>query len=277
VLGRSILKIGILTPSVIAGPPETFRKQVEARCIVGVERKGKALALHLHGNSTIPPAYLLVRLGMTGQIVVAPRAAPLLPHTHVRMALDEGADELRYCDSRRFGRLRCCSRKELSNIFGSLGADALQITEEQFRQSLYGRRGAIKGLLMNQAIISGLGNIYADEALFKAQIHPETPAGEITNSAARKLLNAIKTVLRRAVDLQGTSFRDYIDIEGRPGNFRARLCVYQRTGKPCLRCGTSIRRILVCGRSSHFCPRCQRRLRVFVPRGVAARGRGRSH
>jgi formamidopyrimidine-DNA glycosylase len=258
-LRRRITKVNVLTPWVIGGTPEAFRAQIEARRIVGLERKGKVLILHLGANSARPAVRLVVRLGMTGQIVVAPSDAPLLSHTHVRMALDGGRDELRYRDIRRFGSLRCCSREELSILLRSLGPDALEIHEAQFRQTLRGRRGAIKGLLLNQAFIAGLGNIYADEALFDARIHPETPAGRITNLKARRLLQSIRKVLRRAVELQGTSFRDYIDIEGRPGNFLSRLRVYHRTGEPCLRCGTPLRRITVCGRSSHFCPRCQPR------------------
>jgi formamidopyrimidine-DNA glycosylase len=260
-LRRTITKVEVLTSWVIAGTPEAFRRQTEASTIVGLDRKGKVLVLHLGPNGATPAVHLVVRLGMTGQMVVARRDAPLLTHTHVRMTLDGGPYELRYRDIRRFGRLRCCSAEELSKILGSLGPDALEIDEAQFRQSLRGRRGAIKGLLLNQAIIAGLGNIYADEALFDARIHPETPAGRITASKARILLQAIRKVLRRAVELQGTSFRDYIDIEGRPGNFLPRLRVYHRTGERCLRCGTPIRRITLCGRSSHFCPHCQPRTR----------------
>ena len=265
-LGRSIMQIQVLTPGVITGPPKIFCRQVEARTIVGLERKGKVLALSLGAKADSPSVYLLIRLGMTGQIVVSPRDAPLLPHTHVRMTLDDGCDELRYRDSRRFGRLRYCTREELTGIFRSLGPDALRITEEQFRQCLRGRHGTIKGLLLNQSVISGLGNIYADEALFKARIHPQTPAGRIAGRRALHLLRSIREVLRHAVELQGTSFRDYIDIEGRPGNFRQRLCVYQRKNEPCSRCETAIRCIRVSGRSSHFCPRCQR-----GPRSLASR------
>jgi formamidopyrimidine-DNA glycosylase len=256
-LRRRITKVDVLTPSVIAGTPEAFRTQIEARRIVGLERKGKILVLHLSSNSRAPAVHLVIRLGMTGQIVAVRSDAPLVTHTHVRMTLDGGADELRYRDVRRFGTLRWCSTKGLSTLLGSLGPDALKIHAAQFRQALRGRRGAIKGLLLNQAIIAGIGNIYADEALFDARMHPETTAGRITAVKARGLLQSIRKVLRRAVELQGTSFRDYIDIEGRPGNFLPRLQVYHRTGEPCLRCGSPIRRITVGGRSSHFCPRCQ--------------------
>lgn len=257
VLSRRITKVEILNPAVIAGSPDAFCNQIEGRSITGLARKGKAIALCLAARNVRTPVYLVIRLGMTGQVVVTHHDARRLPHTHVRMTLDRGPDELRYRDIRRFGRLRCCTSEELARVFRSMGPDALDISKEQFQRSLRGRRGSIKGLLLNQRIIAGLGNIYADEALFKARIHPQVPAGNIPKTTAHKLLESIRAVLRTAVQLQGTSFRDYTDIEGRPGNFRQRLCAYQRTGEPCTRCRTSICRIVVCGRSSHFCPRCQ--------------------
>ena len=122
-------------------------------------------------------------------------------------------------------------------------------------------RGAIKGWLLNQQGVSGLGNIYADEALFEARIHPLAQPEHVSPAAARRLYRAVKKVLKRAVNLQGTTFRDYIDIEGRPGNFLQRLRVYQKTRQPCPRCHRPIRRIVIAGRSSHYCPRCQRRPR----------------
>ncbi|HKV41844.1 MAG TPA: DNA-formamidopyrimidine glycosylase family protein, partial [Blastocatellia bacterium] len=200
---------------------------------------------------------LVMRLGMTGQFTLTPRSEPLLPHTHVRIILEEGREELRYRDPRRFGTLRCCTAADLDEILARLGPDALKITLEQFRSALRGRQGAIKGWLLNQRMVAGLGNIYADEALFDSQIHPQTPAGALPSRASRALYSAAVNVLRRAVRLQGTSFRDYIDVYGNPGNFGARLSAYGRADQPCPRCGKPIRRITVCGRSSHFCPHCQ--------------------
>ena len=263
-LGRRIAAAEVLNPFVILGSHEAFSRAVTGRSIRALERKGKALAIQLAGRRSDAPLFLLLRLGMTGQFTLAPRDAPLEPHTHVRLGLDDGAEELRYRDVRRFGRLRCCSPAELAAIFGRLGPDARLITEEQFLAALRDRRGAIKSWLMNQAALSGLGNIYADEALFVARVHPLTPAGRLNPAAARRLHKAIQKVLDRAVNLQGTSFRDYIDVEGRPGSFLPRLRVYQRTGLSCRHCQTPIRRLIIAGRSSHFCPRCQPR-----PRRVA--------
>ncbi len=264
VLGRRVTAVEVRHPQILVGSPETFARAVGGCSIVGVKRKGKALAIELTAPNSEPPHYLLLRLGMTGQFVVAPRQAPLLPHTHLRLVLEEGAEELRYRDTRRFGRVRCLERAELDEVFRRLGPDAEEISEEEFLGALRGRHGAIKTWLMNQQLISGLGNIYADEALFVARIHPLARAGRLSPPAARRLLGAVKKILARAVALQGTSFRDYIDIEGRPGNFLPRLRVYQRTGQPCRRCRQAIQRIVVGGRSSHYCPRCQPRPRLVA-------------
>lgn len=264
VLRRRVTAVEVRNPAVVTGTLEEFARGVKGRSIEGVERKGKALAIELRAANGESPRYLLIRLGMTGQFTVMRRDAPLEPHTHLRLLLDRGNEELRYRDIRRFGRLGCLTRRELDAVFARLGPDAREITEERFRGALRGRRGALKSWLMNQQLIAGLGNIYADEALFLARLHPRAQAGRLSPGAARRLLRAVKKILDRAVELQGTSFRDYIDIEGRPGNFLPRLRVYQRAAKPCRRCGSLIRRIVVAGRSSHFCPHCQPR-----PRHVA--------
>jgi formamidopyrimidine-DNA glycosylase len=259
VLGRRVTAVEVLHPQVIAGSADDFAAGVSGRSIARLRRKGKALAIELEGGNGEAPRFLLVRLGMTGQVLVAPQNAPLEAHTHLRMALEGGTQEIRYRDVRRFGRLRCCTRDELETILDRLGPDAREISEKEFFRAMQERRGAVKGWLLNQQMLAGLGNIYADEVLFEAGIHPLAQPGRLSRDAARRLHRAVKKVLKRAVELQGTSFRDYIDIEGRPGNFSPRLRVYQRTGEPCHRCRRPIRRLVIGGRSSHFCPHCQRR------------------
>lgn len=261
VLGRRVSSVEVLNPLVIVGQREEFTRVVTGRSIHTVRRKGKALAIELGAKNGEAPRFLLIRLGMTGQLTVEPREAALKPHTHVRMAFGEGSEELRFRDVRRFGRLRCCTAEELEQVFSRLGPDASEISEKEFLDAMKGRRGAIKSWLMNQQLLSGLGNIYADEALFRARIHPLAKPGSLPLGVARRLHRAVKKVLERAVARQGTSFRDYIDIEGRPGNYLESLRVYQRTGRPCRRCRTPIRRLVIAGRSSHFCPRCQPRPR----------------
>ena len=258
-LGRRILAVEVRHSGVIVGSPVEFAAEIEGRAIVSIRRKGKALALELAAENA-PPRYLIVRLGMTGQFTVSPRQAPLPPHTHVLLALGE-QDELRFRDVRRFGRLRSCTREQMEALFARLGPDAQQVTEAHFLSAMRARRGAIKSWLMNQQLLAGLGNIYADESLFVAGIHPLAQPGRVSTLKARRLFRAVRKVLDRAVKLQGTSFRDYVDIEGRPGNYEPRLRVYQRSGEACRRCGRLIRRIVIAGRSSHFCPRCQPRPR----------------
>lgn len=262
-VGRRVMGVEVRHPGIIIGPVETL----VSRSVVAVHRKGKVLALELDAGSGEEPCYLMVRLGMTGQLTVRPREAAIEPHTHVRLVLDDGREELRYRDVRRFGRLRSCTRAELESVLGRLGPDAQQITEKEFLQAMRGRHGAMKSWLMNQQALAGLGNIYADEALFEARIHPLAQPGRVSLQSAHNLFRAVQRVLRRAVERQGTSFRDYIDLEGRPGGYLMRLKVYQRTGQGCRRCQTRIRRIVIAGRSSHFCPRCQPR-----PRHVAKMG-----
>ena len=258
-LGRRVVQVEVDHPGVIVGEPAEFAEQIEGRSIAGFHRKGKVLAAELAGAHGSAPLYLVMRLGMTGQVTIQPCEAPIEPHTHVRMRFEGEEAELRFRDVRRFGRLRCCTREELDALLRSLGPDARQVTEKEFSRAMRGRRGAIKSWLMNQQMLAGLGNIYADEALFEARIHPLGQPERLSHAAAHRLYKAVQKILKNAIDLQGTSFRDYINIEGRPGNYRQRLRVYQKTGMPCPRCRSAIRRMVIAGRSSHFCPRCQRR------------------
>jgi formamidopyrimidine-DNA glycosylase len=260
-LGRRLAEVVVRHAGIIVGAPEDFAARLEGRRIAAVRRKGKVVAAELDAGDGRAPEFLIIRLGMTGQLTVQPASAPLEPHTHVLMPLDDGKEEIRYTDARRFGNLRALTREEMQALFASLGPDAQHAGEAQFLRSMRGRRGALKSWLMNQQALAGLGNIYADEALFESRLHPLAQPGRLKVEQAQRLLRAVRHVLARAVRAQGTSFRDYVDIEGRPGRFAMRLKVYQRTGEPCRRCRTPIRRIVIAGRSSHFCPQCQPRPR----------------
>ena len=273
-LGRRISSVEVRHWGVVASAAEGFIPALEGKRIAAVSRKGKAIAVELTGGAGASPGFLLVRLGMTGQLTVTQRTAPVEPHTHVFMILDDGREEVRFRDARRFGRLRALTSAELEKVFGTLGPDAQRVSEEQFLAAMRGRKGAIKSWLMNQNVVAGLGNIYADEALYEARIHPLAQPGRVSSAKAHQLFLAVRKVLSRAVRLGGTTFSDYLDIEGRPGAFLSKLKVYQRTGEPCHRCGQSIRRIIIAGRSSHFCPRCQPRPHAVAkmrgPRNSAA-------
>lgn len=261
VLDEKISSVMVLHPQVIRGDVARFCREIEGRRVARLCRKGKTLAIELHSGDARAHGHLIIRLGMTGQLVVAGAGVPVPVHTHVRMILGDGRQELRFRDPRRFGMLRWCTRGEAEAVLNSLGPDALEISEVEFNGAIQGRHGAVKAWLLNQRMLAGLGNIYADEALFEAGIHPQTPAGRIPRIQRRLLYRSIRKVLRRAVRLQGTSFRDYVDVDGNPGNFEPQLRAYRRTGLPCRRCGARIQRLTISGRSSHFCPACQPRPR----------------
>ena len=203
-----------------------------------------------------PAAQWIVHLGMTGRLLVTTPDAPVAPHTHARVSLLSGR-ELRFVDPRRFGRLEF---RDLSRSAGfrAPGADPLNVTTEEFARLFHGRRLAIKAALLNQKILSGVGNIYADESLFRAGIRPRWMAGKLSRAELEGLRLALGEVLRDAIRLGGSSVSDYVDAEGGRGFFQLEHCVYQRTGLPCLRCQTPIRRLVLAGRGTHYCPQCQR-------------------
>ena len=229
-----------------------------------VQRFGKFIGLRLApraaGNGDRSGQWLLVHLGMTGQFVVCRPESPDRPHTHVWLALDD-ARELRYTDARRFGRMCVLRAEEMPAFLARLGSEPLEVTLEAFHAAL-ARRAMIKALLLDQRVFRGLGNIYTDESLWRARVHPRRLAQRLSERERRELYRAIRKVLAAAVRLGGSSISDYVDSEGNRGMFQLRHNVYDREGKPCRRCHAKIRRIIVAGRSSYFCPRCQ-----HAPRG----------
>jgi formamidopyrimidine-DNA glycosylase len=222
--------------------------------VEAVERCGKAIVVHC--ESARGAIDLAVHLGMTGQLLWSARAADAsAPHQHARWELTNGA-QLRLIDPRRFGFVFV---GEPSSVRASLsiGPDALTISPEELSLALRGRHAAIKALLLNQSIVAGLGNIYVDELLFLARVHPLT-TGERAIRRAHEIVAAARRVLAQAIRARGTTLRDYRRPDGSRGEFQVRLRVYGREGKPCLRCRTHIRKIVVGQRGTHFCPRCQR-------------------
>jgi formamidopyrimidine-DNA glycosylase len=193
---------------------------------------------------------------MTGRLLVTTPDAPLAPHTHARLSLN-GGRELRFVDPRRFGRLEY---RELSRGAGfrAAGVDPLTVTAEQFTRLFHGRRLSIKAALLNQKLLSGVGNIYADESLFHAGIRPSRRCEKLTRAELERLRLALGEVLESAIRLGGSSVSDYVDADGERGFFQLEHCVYRRTGLPCRRCQHPIRRIVLAGRGTHYCPQCQR-------------------
>ena len=229
------------------GDPDHLSARLQGRRIGAVKRYGKFIAISLKEGG-----YLLVHLGMTGRLLLS---GPAGKHTHAIFTFDRGV--LLFDDSRQFGCIQFS--EEFPQRVARLGPEPLEVSFDTFASALKRRKTRIKPLLLNQAFLRGLGNIYADEALFRAGIHPLAMACRLRADRARKLHGAIVEVLNEAIEAGGSSVSDYVDAEGRQGFFQFSHRVYQRTGEPCVACGAPIRRILVAQRSSHFCPSCQRR------------------
>jgi formamidopyrimidine-DNA glycosylase len=238
-------------------PPVEQAAGLEGRVILGVRRVGKHIVCDLGDpGSNISTAQWIVHLGMTGRLLVTTPDGPVAPHTHARLTLASGR-EMRFVDPRRFGRLEFRALAS-ANAFTGPGSEPTTITPEDFAQLFRGRKLAIKAALLNQTLLHGVGNIYADESLFRAGIRPRRMAGRIKRAELARLHTALQEVLQHAIALGGSSVSDYVDANGVRGFFQLEHRVYLRTGQPCLVCGTPIQRILLAGRGTHFCPVCQR-------------------
>jgi len=227
--------------------------RLRGRSFRRIERRGKYLLFVLDDRQC-----LLLHLGMSGSLEIRRARDPVVRHDHVRVRLD-GRRVLVFNDPRRFGLLRVGNRRELHEL-DRVGLDPLDDdwSAEQLRRLARGRRRPIKNVLMDQRLLAGIGNIYANEILYQAGIRPTRRAGSLRRRELEALATATVTVLGRAVDLGGSSISDYVDGEGQPGNFQLHFAVYDRYRQPCQQCATPIRRIVLGGRSTFYCPRCQR-------------------
>jgi formamidopyrimidine-DNA glycosylase len=255
--GLTITCVHLCLPKIIRTPgPEEFKKIITNKKILRVDRRGKYLLLGLSGGYT-----LAVHLRMTGRLVYAAGDVPPTKHTHIILQLDNG-HKLIFTDMRQFGGMWLVPTAALDSLSGykDLGVEPLDecFTRDFFRKELCRRRTRIKSLLLNQTFIAGLGNIYADEVLHRAGINPERQAETLRPREIKRLHQAIIDVLMEAIDNRGTTVRDYIDGNGLAGSYQELLRVYQREGKPCLHCGQVITRKKVGGRSSYYCPACQK-------------------
>jgi len=229
------------------GDPDRMAARLQGRKIAAVKRYGKFIVVSLQGGG-----FLTIHLGMTGRLLLGGETGK---HTHAILTLDRGL--LLYDDSRQFGCLEFS--EEFPRRVARLGPEPLEISFDDFAAALKRHKTRIKSLLLNQAFVRGIGNIYADEALFRAGIHPLAMARRLRRDRARRLYDGIRAVLSEAIAAGGSSISDYVDAQGRKGFFQFSHRVYQRTGEPCVTCKTPIRRVLVSQRSSHFCPNCQKR------------------
>lgn len=229
-------------------------KMLEGARIKLVRRVGKHIVADLEEETGDPRGQWIIHLGMTGSTLVVDPAADLAKHTHLIARLSSGK-EIRFIDPRMFGKLAVTPTTKL---FAAPGLEPLQVSFEDFQRLFRGRNTPIKSALLNQKLLSGVGNIYADESLYRAGIRPRRKAKSLTRAELTRLHEKLGEVLREAVELGGSSVNDYVDSEGNEGFFQLRHNVYQRTGKPCLVCKTPIKRFVIGGRSSHYCPECQK-------------------
>jgi formamidopyrimidine-DNA glycosylase len=262
VVGRRIQAVEVYEPrSVRRHPtgPADFAAVLADRRVTGSRRRGKYLWLPLDDEDA-----LVAHLGMSGQLLVQPAAAPPDRHVRVRMSLSDG-NELRFCDQRTFGGLLVSAHGAvLPAEIAHIGRDPLDpdFDDEAFRLALRRRRTGVKRALLDQGLVSGIGNIYADEALWRARLHYARPTETLRRPEVDLLLAAVRQVLREALGQGGTSFDSlYVDVNGQSGYFDRSLDVYGRGGEPCHRCGTPLRRDPFMNRSSYTCPRCQPRPR----------------
>ncbi len=254
--GRQIKTGKVLCPSMLWKNPAVFLRKIRRQVITDLQRKGKYILCHLSSGDL-----LVIHLGMSGRLYCAEHQTPLAKHTHLILFLADSTQELRFEDPRRFGKVLLLGARDKSTCpqLESLGPDPLQISSQEFCQALASRKREIKALLLDQHFLCGIGNIYSDEALFLSRLHPRQPAHRIPRPQAKRLHQAIRQVLTRAIRAGGSSIRDYVDGLRRPGQFQLQYNVYGRTGEPCRKedCCAAILRITAGGRSAHFCPRCQ--------------------
>ena len=255
ILGKNIKSIFSDSSRVFSG--RDFSKELVRGKIVDVKRRGKYIIIDLSNNRAI-----LIHLGMTGNLFYLKKEVPKEKHDHLILRFSDNS-QLKYNDPRKFGKIKRIILPKLENLpaISQLGPEPLKISLKDFANIFQKRKGRIKTSLLNQKILAGLGNIYSDEALFDAKIHPLTKIDALNQNKLKTLHSSIKGILKKAIQAGGTSVDNYLNVDGEKGFFQFKLKVYGREGKPCPRCGAKIRRIKINQRSSHYCPRCQKQTR----------------
>jgi formamidopyrimidine-DNA glycosylase len=234
-------------------PADTFGALLAGAAVTGWQRRAKWIVLPLSNAH-----FFVAHLRMTGRFAVLDRHEPDDPQQRVAFGLTDGR-EVRFIDQRKFGRIRVLDRAGLAMLDGAHGPEPFDaaLTDERWYDTLHHTSRAIKAVLLDQSVIAGIGNIYADEALYGAQLHPLTPADRVSAAQSASLLATIRAVLQQAIDNRGSTLRDYRDSYGAKGTQQDHFRAYGRTALPCGRCGTPIEKITVGQRGTHFCPYCQ--------------------
>ncbi|NIM59137.1 MAG: bifunctional DNA-formamidopyrimidine glycosylase/DNA-(apurinic or apyrimidinic site) lyase [Candidatus Aminicenantes bacterium] len=254
-IGLEISSVKIIYPPVLRKKKPSLIHDLKGRKVVGLRRRGKMLLIDLERNLS-----LLIHLKMTGQLLFYPREEPLDKHTHFVLFFKDENNELRFRDVRKFGFISCLRTFNAScaDELENLGPEPLEINFPHFKKLFQSRKARLKSLLLNQNFIAGIGNIYADEILFRAKLHPLIPASYLGNEKLKRLLKAMRDVLRKAIIHKGSSIRSFMNDEGKGGEFQEYHQVYGREQLSCFICGEKIRRLRLGGRSSFFCPGCQK-------------------
>lgn len=245
IVGRRILNAEFGQLRVLRGLPQDTALALAGQRVEAVERYGKFITIRLERG------VLVVHLGMTGKLLID---AERTKWTHAIFTLDKGV--MSFDDPRQFGRIEY--GEQLPARVTALGPEPLEVSLEEFARRLKLRRSPVKAVLLNQAVVRGVGNIYADEALFRAGVHPKRVAAALRADRVAKVYHAMQEVLAEAIESRGSSVSNYVDAEGRKGSFQNSHRVYQRTGEPCVNCGGPVQRIVLAQRGTHYCPKCQR-------------------
>jgi formamidopyrimidine-DNA glycosylase len=256
-LGRRIARVQLKRTDILTPPDIDLPARLHRRTIMEIHRRGKRIVFTLDTGERF-----YIHLGMSGRLATHSPTDPSAAHTHLVIKLatpggePRGRWELRFVDPRRFGGIWWLGKEEAADQ--NMGPEPLSTCPQQLARRLSHTTRAIKNALLDQTVLAGLGNIYVDESLHVAGIHPLTPANKLSVEQIARLSRAIKSTLRRALRYRGSTLRDYRDADGRAGDFQKRHRVYDREGKPCGQCRSAIERIVLGGRSTHFCPVCQR-------------------
>jgi formamidopyrimidine-DNA glycosylase len=254
IVGKKIKDVKVIFPGIVKQDSRNFKMNVDKSQIIRVRRRGKYILFDLSNKKTI-----LAHLGMTGSFLLLRPSTPLNKHEHLILKFYKTQKELRYRDQRKFGKIKSFSTSKEENIsdLKKLGPESLNISSSGFVTLFRKRKGRIKSALLNQQILAGLGNIYADESLFEAQIHPLQKADKLSLKELKRLHQGIQKILKKAIKAGGSSLENYHNVEGEIGSFQLQHKVYGREGLPCKKCRSKIKRIKISQRSSYFCPRCQ--------------------
>ena len=252
--GRKIARVELGRRQVLKTPPQKIARVLEGATIEAVERWGKNIVLRASNGG---PLWWVIHLGMSGRLTVDLASRQRRAHTHGVFTLDPGREELRYTDARMFGRIEVS--REMPVRLKMLGPDPLEVSEEDFVVRLRSRRARLKALLLDQRFLRGVGNIYADESLFRAGIHPKALGSRISRARAGLLYRTLQEVLTQAIESRGSSVRDYVDGRGEAARFQFEHRVYGRAGEICPQCGKRLKGAIVAGRGTTFCIKCQKR------------------